>query len=158
MGWTSGLMLAAALLAAGCGSTVAIGHRIIVDVQAAADLNPKDGVPQPAQFHVLAMKSQPRDLAQQAEGRLASLGTLMGDGGVWVWPSQAVSLGPVDVREKEEFAFVGIRVTYNDKAKALVVPLDGRERDGYALRDGEHRVTFRLGKDTVTQGKGAAPK
>src|SRR5262245_30217005 len=160
------LALAAAALAAsasaGCGSCLKAEERVVVDVIAAPDVNAGGGTPQPVRLRVWGVKdralfeSVPID--KLVEGDAAALerqgiGRAFEDGsGAWVRPGgtiQTVQKAGAD----EEFLFVGIAVRY-PQPKREVVAIDCSNRPGYSLARPEHKVTFKLEKDSIVVGGG----
>ena len=116
--------LAAVFAAAGCGSAIGAGDRIVVEVRGEPDLNSVGGTPQPVQFKVVAMKDKvaDTDLVQWDVTKLKTLGTVIGDDAHWVWPEKIVSLPPLTVAEKGQFLYLAIAVGF-PKPKASILAL-----------------------------------
>lgn len=147
--WCALGVAAAALLAGGCASGMGEGDRIVVEVRASKDLNAAGGTPQPVLFRVVAMKNAVKgeELAQWDAAKLATVGTVIG-GETWVWPEKTVSLPPLTASESGQYAFVGISVAY-PAPRGRVVALGSGSSEVYTYRDGQHRITFLLGKDSI---------
>lgn len=168
MSLRQGLAVAAVALAAGtsagCGSCVKVDERIVVDVIAGPDVNAGGGTPQPVRLRVWGVKDRALfesvAVERLVEGDAAALerqgiGRAFEDGsGAWVRPG-----GTIQTVQKrgadEEIAFVGIAVRF-PTAKREVIALDCSTRPGYTLARPEHKVVFRLEKDSIVVG-GAEP-
>jgi type VI secretion system VasD/TssJ family lipoprotein len=147
--------LGLACLLAGCASGSKMGDLIKVTVEAGADLNADGGAAQPVMFQVLAMKDPvpENDLILWDGAKLASVGKVVGDeASTFIWPGKTVPMPPLRMETQEQFGYVAIVVSYPRK-QAKVVELNEDDRPGYSYVDGEHRLTFLLGKNSIQVSK-----
>jgi predicted component of type VI protein secretion system len=170
-GFVVAAVLASAAALPGCaGTCVQPGQRIVVDVAAGADVNDWQGSgPQHVRYRVWALKdvaafetlSADRDAAtslvdpQQDAARIgAGFGQPFFGGGAnpgWITPASKQTLAPLAVNAEEQYAAIGIVVLYPQPAHALV-KLDCDKHPGYEMKDGVHKVAFRLDGTRVDAG------